>query len=189
MASVSSCIVGSITRSGMFSGRHWSKPSAMFGSNLGDLALRRVWNHRTHRSRMMSSTSLKDAVHVFDVCRAAVSLPFQVHRLKVLVEADPVAFSSACFEFTDEVPKLKISSVRQPCAPSEVFFQPSSRPFEGCCCGVLGVGASSINTYNQLMFLQITSILTDFFFCSLFPVQQTTRSGIGNQYAESKKQD
>ena len=37
---------------------------------------------------------------------------------------------------------LKISSARQPCAPSEVFFQPSSRPFEGCCCGVLRVGAS-----------------------------------------------
>ena len=42
---------------GMFSG-HWSRPSAMFGSSLGDLALRRVWNHRTHRSRM-SSTSLR----------------------------------------------------------------------------------------------------------------------------------
>ena len=28
------------------------------GSSLGDLALRRVWNHRTHRSRM-SSTSLR----------------------------------------------------------------------------------------------------------------------------------
>ena len=29
----------------------------------------------------------EDAVLVFDVRRAAVSLPFQVHRLKVLVEA------------------------------------------------------------------------------------------------------
>ena len=37
----------------------------------------------------------------------------------------------------------KISSSRQPCAPSEVFFQPFSRPFEGCCSGVLRVGASS----------------------------------------------
>ena len=37
---------------------HWSRPSAMFGSSLGDLALRRVWDHRTHRSRM-SSTSLR----------------------------------------------------------------------------------------------------------------------------------
>ena len=45
------------------------------------------------------------AVLVFDVHRAAASLPFQVHRLKVLVEAGLVAFSSACFEFVDEVPK------------------------------------------------------------------------------------
>ena len=45
------------------------------------------------------------AVVVFDVGRAAVSLPFQVHRLKVLVEAVLVAFSSVCFEFEDEVPK------------------------------------------------------------------------------------
>ena len=33
------------------------------------------------------------AVLIFDVRRAAVSLPFQVHRLKVLVEAGQVAFS------------------------------------------------------------------------------------------------
>ena len=45
-----------------------------------------------------------DAILVFDVRRAAVSLPFQVHRLKVLVEAGLVAFSSACFEFANEVP-------------------------------------------------------------------------------------
>ena len=45
------------------------------------------------------------AVLIFDVRRAAVSLPFQVHRLKVLVETGVVAFSSACFEFADEVPK------------------------------------------------------------------------------------
>ena len=47
----------------------------------------------------------KDAVLVFDVRRAAVLLPFQVHRLKVLVEAGLVAFSSACLEFANEVPK------------------------------------------------------------------------------------
>ena len=74
----------------------------MFGSSLGDLALRRVWNHRTHRSRMSSTSG---AVLVFDVRRAAVSLPSQIHRLKVLVEAGLVAFSSAFFEFADEVPK------------------------------------------------------------------------------------
>ena len=47
----------------------------------------------------------EDAVLVFDVRRAAVSLPFQIHRLKMLVEADLVAFSSTCFEFANEVPK------------------------------------------------------------------------------------
>ena len=35
--------------------------------------------------------------------RAGVSLPFQVHRLELLVEAGLVAVSSACFEFADEV--------------------------------------------------------------------------------------
>ena len=49
--------------------------------------------------------SQEDAVLVFDVRRAAVSLPFQVHRLLVLVEAGLIAFSIACFEFADEVPK------------------------------------------------------------------------------------
>ena len=43
-----------------------------------------------------------DAVLVFDVRRAAVSLPFQVHRFEVLIEAGLVAFSSACFKFADE---------------------------------------------------------------------------------------
>ena len=47
----------------------------------------------------------KYAVLVFDVPRAVVSLPLQVHRLKVLLAAGLVAFSSACFEFADEVPK------------------------------------------------------------------------------------
>ena len=47
----------------------------------------------------------EDAVLAFDVRRAAISLFFQVHRLEVLVEAGLVAFSSACFEFADKVPK------------------------------------------------------------------------------------
>ena len=59
------------------------------------------------------------AVLVFDVRRAVVSPPFQVHRLKVLVEADLVTFSSACFEFVDGSPSK--SSARQPCAPSDSF--------------------------------------------------------------------
>ena len=84
----------------------------------------------------------EDTVLAFDVRRAVVSLPFQVHRLKVLVEAGLVAFSSACFEFANEVPtEAQHGSLAH--LPSEVFFQPSSRPFEGCCCGVLRVGASS----------------------------------------------
>ena len=123
----------------MFSG-HWSRPSAMFGSSLGDSALRRVWNHRTHRSRM-SSTFLRRTPFSSGVRRAAVSLPFQVHRLKVLVEAGLVAFSSVCFEFADEVPKeAQHGSLVH---LMKFFFQPFSRPFKGCCCGVLCVGATS----------------------------------------------
>ena len=45
------------------------------------------------------------AVLVFDVRRAPISLPFQVHRLKVLVESGLVAFSCACFEIAGEVPE------------------------------------------------------------------------------------
>ena len=47
----------------------------------------------------------EDAVLVFDVRRAGISLAFQVHRLNGLIEAGLVTFSSACFEFVDEVPK------------------------------------------------------------------------------------
>ena len=47
----------------------------------------------------------EDAVLVYDVCLAAASLAFQVHHLKVLVEAGLIAFSSACFEIAKEVPK------------------------------------------------------------------------------------
>ena len=51
------------------------------------------------------NVSQEYAVLAFDVRQAAVSLPFQVHRLKGLVEADLVAFLIACFEFADEVPE------------------------------------------------------------------------------------
>ena len=43
-----------------------------------------------------------DAVLVFDVRRATVSLPFPVPCLKVLVEAGLIAFLSSCFEFTNQ---------------------------------------------------------------------------------------
>ena len=59
----------------------------------------------------------EDAVLVFDVRRAAVSLPFQVHRLEVLVEAGLVTLSSACFEFANEVPKMF-----QYCRPKTTFW-------------------------------------------------------------------
>ena len=66
----------------------------------------------------------EDAVLVFDVRRAAVSLPFQVRRLKVLVEAGLVA--EDVFRVCERSPKR--SSARQSCAPSEVFFQRSFFP-------------------------------------------------------------
>ena len=51
------------------------------------------------------NVSQEYAVFIFGVHRAAVSLPFQVYRLQVLVEAGLVAFPKACFEFADEVPE------------------------------------------------------------------------------------
>ena len=69
----------------------------MFESGPGDLVLRRVWSHRTHRSRM-SSTSLRSTPS----CGLS---SLQIHRLKVLVEVGLVAFSCACFKLVDEVPK------------------------------------------------------------------------------------
>ena len=68
------------------------------------------------------------AVLVFDIRRAAVSLSFQVRRLKMLLEAGLVAFLSARFEFADEVPK---EAEHGSLANLSEIFQPSSRPFEG----------------------------------------------------------
>ena len=85
----------------------------------------------------------EDAVLVFDVRRAAVSLRFHVHvhRLKVLVKAGLVAFSSACSEYADEV--LKEAQHGSLAHLSQILFQPSSQPFESCFYGVLRVGTSS----------------------------------------------
>ena len=48
----------------------------------------------------------KYAVLIFDLRRAAaVSLPFQVHRLQVLVEAGLIVVPKARFEFADEGPE------------------------------------------------------------------------------------
>ena len=62
-------------------------------------------NCQIHRSLIRSAVSQEYAVLVFDVRRAAVLLPFQIHRLQVLVEAGLIAFPIACFEFADEVPE------------------------------------------------------------------------------------
>ena len=51
------------------------------------------------------NVSQEYAILVFDVCRAALLLPFQVHRLQVFVEAGLIAFLNACFEFADEGPE------------------------------------------------------------------------------------
>ena len=87
-----------------------------------------------------SNVTQEYAVLVFDVLRAAVSLPFQVHRLKGACISRPGRLLECVFQVCERNPKR--SSTRQPCAPSEDFFQPSSRSFKGCCCGVLRVGAS-----------------------------------------------
>ena len=66
--------------------------------------------------------------------RAAVSLPFQVPRLEVLVEVGLVAFSSACFEFADEILK---EAQHGSLAHLPKVFPVIFTTFEGC------VGASS----------------------------------------------
>ena len=81
------------------------------------------------------------AVLVFDFRRAAVSFPFQVHRLKVLVETGLVAFSSACFEFADEV--LKEAQHGSPAHLPKIIFSHLRGLFEGCCYEDLRIGASS----------------------------------------------
>ena len=58
----------------------------------------------------------------------------------MLLGAGLVVFSSAYFEFADEVPQdVQHGSLRTFCR----VFQPSSRPFEGCWCEVLRVGSPS----------------------------------------------
>ena len=42
------------------------------------------------------------AVLVFDVRRAAVSFPFKIHDIYMLIEAGLVAFLNACFELLGE---------------------------------------------------------------------------------------
>ena len=74
---------------------------------------------------------LEDAILVFDVRRAAVSLPFQVHLLKWLIEADLVAFSRARFDFADEAPKDAQHGVflRYPPPHANDGFKTDSAPF------------------------------------------------------------
>ena len=72
----------------------------MLGSSFGDFALRRVWNHRTHCSRM-SSTSLRRTPF-----SSSTYAKLQCRFLsRFIVEAGLVAFSCAFIEFADEVPK------------------------------------------------------------------------------------
>ena len=59
------------------------------------------------------SVSRQYAVLVFGVHRAAVSLPFQVYRLYMLVEVGLVAFSSACSSLrTKSQKKLSTAALR-----------------------------------------------------------------------------
>ena len=76
----------------------------MLRSSLGDLALRKSVEPPELSFAGEFSISQEYAVPVFDVCRAVVSLPFQVLRLWVPVEAGLTAFPNACFEFVDEGP-------------------------------------------------------------------------------------
>ena len=77
----------------------------MFGSILGDLALRRVRNHWAHRSRMSSTPLRKTPFSSLTYAKLRSHFPSRFIVLsKVLVDAGLVTFSSACSEFADEVP-------------------------------------------------------------------------------------
>ena len=76
----------------------------MIGSSFGELAFRRVCNYPLRESSFSDGVNVSQvyAVLVFDTRRAAILLPFQVHRLNVLVEAGLIAFSNGCFELAIE---------------------------------------------------------------------------------------
>ena len=86
------------------------------------------------------NVSQEYAVLVLDVRRAAVSLPFQVNRLEMLVDAGLVAFLSACFEFEDKVeeetqqgslanlPKIGFSHLHGPSKVAIVGFCAQATP-------------------------------------------------------------
>ena len=82
------------------------------------------------------------AVLIFDELRATVSLPLQVHRLEVLIKSRLIAFPDACFEFADVgLEEAQHSSLANLLEVGSC--QPSSRPFEECCCWDLRGGSSS----------------------------------------------
>ena len=122
----------------MFS-ENLQKPSTVSGSGFVDLALRKVWNHRTHRSRM-SPTSLRSISSSFlmyaELCLASLLSSSSSSAFRGRLDRLPERVFRVCGR------RLGRSSVRQPCETSE-DCQPSSRSFEDCCCGVLRVGASS----------------------------------------------
>ena len=74
-----------------------------------------------------------------------------------------IAFSKACFEFADEGPE---EALHGSLSNLPIFLcQPSSRPFVGCCCGVLRVGAS-------------LPLLTVAMLCSSQPPRQNPRTNL-----------
>ena len=77
-----------------------------------------------------------DAILVFDVRQAAVSLPSHVHRLKVAWSPSRVRVLNLRTKSQKKLSTAALRTFRR-------FFQPSSRPFEGCCCGALRVDVSS----------------------------------------------
>ena len=76
----------------------------MIGSSFGALAFRRVCNYPLRDPSFSDGVNVFQvyAVLVFETRRAAVLLPFQVHRLNVLVQASLIAFSNGYFELASE---------------------------------------------------------------------------------------
>lgn len=76
----------------------------MYGSTFGDLEYSGGCGTIEPIVRDKSNVPPQVTVLVVDEVRASVSPPFQVHRLRLLMETGLIAFTDACFEFADVDP-------------------------------------------------------------------------------------
>lgn len=115
---------------------HWSRNSAISGSSFGDLMFRRVSNHRIYPSRMTSTSFSKLTSYRPQLQRAAISLPFEVHRLKAVIETSlpPPPPPGCVLRIFGRGPRR--TSTQHSCKLSPDSCQLSLHPFEECFVGV-----------------------------------------------------